>query len=440
MTRPAQRPTAPRPTPATRRARACGALVVLLAAAAACTKPAAAPAAFERPPAPVRAADAVAQDVPVYLDEIGRAVARETVWVQSQVGGKVETVSFTDGAELKKGDVLFTIDARPFQARLDAADAALLRARAAHARSRTAVLRPQATLERAQAARDLARSELARIAGLVESNAVSRSDYDAKKSAVAMADAEVGQAEADLAEAAPEEAEALAAVKQAEADVAMARLDVEYCTVRAPIDGRAGHRLVDAGNLIEATGSPLVMVERLDPIYVDFNVTERHLTAVQRNMAARTLRVEAKLPDEAGDARAGELTFVDNAVQDATGSVKLRATIPNADRHFWPGRFVQVRLVLETLKAAVLVPVGAPQISPKGSFVYVVTDAGTAEMRPVVLGQRQGAQIVVVEGIRAGERVIVEGQFAVTPGGKVLVAPAAAEPAAAEPAAAEHAR
>jgi multidrug efflux system membrane fusion protein len=202
--------------------------------------------------------------------------------------------------------------------------------------------------------------------------------------------------------------------------------------VRAPIDGRAGHRLVDAGNVIEATGAHLVMLERLDPVYVDFTVPENDLTEVQRNMARGPLSVEARLPDAPLEPRTGELTFVDNTVQERTGTVKLRATMPNADRRFWPGRFVTVRLVLSTLPGAVLVPATAPQLSAHGTFVYVVKDDATAEMRPVVLGQEHEGLVVIREGVKAGEKVVVAGQLAVTPGGKVRVE-TPAEPAAPAP-------
>ena len=407
--------------------------VALLAALAACAKPAAPPV-FERPPAPVQVAEAIARDVPVYLDEIGRAAAKETVWVQAQVTARIAETHFEDGADLKKGDLLFTLDARPFQAHLEAGEAALLRARASVARAEATVLRPQAALARARAARDLARQDLARVESLVAAKAVSQGDYDAKKGAVDMAEAEMQMAEADIAQISPEVEQARADVKVAEAEVAMARLDVGYCTIRSPIDGRAGNRLVDAGNLVSANDGRLVMIARLDPIYVDFTVNENDVATVQRNMARGALKVEVRLPDDPGDARTGELTFLDNAVQEATGTLRLRATLPNADHRFWPGRFVNVRLVLETLPGAVVVPAAAPQISAHGQFVYVVADDGTAQMRPATLGQRQGESVVVTSGVKAGERVVVAGQLAVTPGGKVRIEdPAASAPGAAEP-------
>jgi multidrug efflux system membrane fusion protein len=404
-------------------------VLALAAASAACSKTAGAPPAFERPPAPVQVATASARDVPVYLDEIGRVVAKEVVWIQAQVSARIESTNFEDGADLKKGDLLFTLDARPFQARLAAAEATLLRAQSAVIRAQATALRPKATLAHDQAALEYARVEFARAEGLVKTEAISKADYDAKKNAVAMAEADVKQAEAEVAQAAPEEKQALADVAKAEADVATARLDVEYCTVRSPIDGRAGHRFVDAGNLVKENESKLVMVERLDPVYVDFTVNENDVAAIQRNMAKGALRVEARLPDSK-DVRAGELTFLDNAVQETTGTLKLRATIPNADHVFWPGRFVNVRLVLEQLAGAVLVPAGTPQLSGKGTFAYVVKDDGTAEMRLVTVGQRQGDLVVLTDGVKAGERVVIMGQLAVTPGGKVRIEEPAAAAAA----------
>jgi len=341
---------------------------------------------FERPPAPVSVVTAASEDVPIYLDEIGKAVAREMVSIQPQVSGRITALHFADGADVKKGDPLLTIDPRPYQAALDAAEANLAQARASL---------------------DLARVQYLRAADLVQTNAVSRSEYDTRKSDVEVAEAQIGQRQAA---------------------VETARLDLEYCSVRSPIDGRTGHRLVDVGNVVEANKGPLLVIQRIDPIYSDFTVTENDLSAVQRNMAQGTLRVEVRLPDEPGEPRAGSLTFLDNAVQDGTGTVKLRATIPNADHRVWPGRFVKVRLVLSTLRGAVLVPASAPQTSAKGQFVYVVKEDSTAEMRPVTLGQRQEDRVVVTQGLTSGERIVITGQMAVMPGGKVRVA----EPAAAD--------
>jgi multidrug efflux system membrane fusion protein len=335
---------------------------------------------FERPPSPVTVATAVSMDVPFYLDEVGHTVAREVVSIQPEVSGKITEIHFVDGADLKKGDPLFTIDPRPFQSQLDAA---------------------QANLSQSKAALDFAKIQFARVQDLVESKAIARQDYDTRKNAV-----DVGEAQ----------------VKQNEAAVESARLNLEYTAILSPIDGRAGHRLVDNGNVVTANTTTLLTIERLDPIYADFTVTENDFSEVQRNEARRTLRVEVRLPDEPKP-EVGQLTFLDNSVQSSSGTVLLRATVPNPARHLWPGQFVNVRLVLATLPKAVLVPAAASQDSAKGTFVYVVKEDSTAELRPVKLGQRQGEMVVVEQGLQPGERVVMNGQLGVMPGGKVRVVP-----------------
>lgn len=344
----------------------------------------------ERPPAAVTVATAEARDVPVYLEQIGRCAAREMVAILPQVSGRITEVHFTDGADLRPGDPLFTIDPRPYQAALDQA---------------------RGTLAQKKAELELARIEFVRGQRLLRSSSTSRQDYESLKHGVDVAEAQV------LANQAAVEA---------------AKLNLEFCSIRSPIEGRAGHRLVDPGNVVLANSTnPLLMIQRLDPIYADFTIPENDLSEVQQYMARGTLQTEVRLPD-AGDApRMGKLTFLDNAVQEGTGTVKLRATLPNADHHFWPGRFVQVRLILRRLPHAVLIPATAPQNSAKGPYVYVVKPDATAEMRPVTLGQRHGEQVVVLKGVQAGERVVTVGQLAVTPGGKVRIeqpAPAASAP------------
>jgi membrane fusion protein, multidrug efflux system len=345
---------------------------------------------FERPPAPVTTVAAMAQDVPIYLDEIGKCVAREMVSIQPQVSGRITQIHFQDGQELHQGDLLFVIDPRPYQAALHQAEA---------------------TLAQQKAALEFANLQLTRAAGLVGEKAIPQEEYDTRKNAVAVCEAQV---------------------QQSAAAVETARLNVEYTAIRSPINGRAGHRLVDIGNVVTANSGSLLTLQRLDPIYSDFTVTENDLTAVQRNMTRGTLRVEVRLPDEPDAPVKGELTFLDNAVQDGSGTVTLRATVPNANHRLWPGRFVKVRLVLSTLPGAVLVPASATQMSAKGDFVYVVKDDSTAELRPVKLGQRQGDLVVVVQGLKPGEHVVANGQLGVTPGGKVLIQPQNAQPANAQ--------
>jgi multidrug efflux system membrane fusion protein len=363
---------------------------------------------FDRPPAPVAVAAAVAQDVPVYLDQIGKCVAREVVEIRPQVSGRIMNIHFADGANVKKGDLLFTVDPRPFQASLQQAEANLARDIAAKKQAEAALAR-----DRAQA--KLGEAQARRYAQLNRQGVVSNEQFEQMQT----------NSEALMATVAADEAavrNAEEAIKADEAAIENAKLQLSYCFIHSPIDGRAGQRLVDVGNLAApGAGTPLLVIQRLDPIYADFTISQNDLSAVQRNMSQGALKAEVRLPDEADKPVVGNLTFVDNAVKDATGTVNLRATIANGDRRFWPGRFVNVRLVLSVLRGAVLVPATAPQMSAKGQFVYVVKDDSTADMRFVTVGQRQGDLVVIEKGIAPGEKVVVNGQLGVTPGGKVLV-------------------
>src|ERR1700723_1631872 len=337
-------------------------------------------------PAPlVTVVNAKTQDVPRYLDEIGRNSAFESVTVTPQVGGRITERHFQDGENLQRGQLLFVIDPRPYKALLDSSEA---------------------SLAQAKAALDLAKIQFARDQEVIASRAISKQDYDTKKNTV-----DVDQAQVEAAQAALE----------------TAKLNLEYCYIHSPIEGRAGARLVDIGNVVQANTTSLLLIQRLDPIYADFTVTERALPDVQKQMVRGNLTAQVRLPSD-GDAggRKGKVTFLDNAVQNGTGTVNLRATVANSDHHFWPGQFVNVRLVLATDKAAVMIPGEAAQISQKGPFVYVVKPDQTAELRIVTLGQRQGGNGVVTGGLAAGENVVLTGQLTVVPGLKVKVVPGAA--------------
>ena len=323
---------------------------------------------------------ATTQDVPRYLDEIGRNAAFEAVAVTPQVSGRIVERHFQDGENLERGQLLFVIDPRPYKAQVDSA---------------------QAALAQAKAALDLAKIQFARDEEVIGQKAISQQDYDTKKNAV-----DVDQAQVEAAQAALE----------------TARLNLEYCYIRSPIDGRAGARLVDVGNVVQPNTTSLLSIQRLDPIYANFTITEGDLPAVQKQMSSGMLKAAVRLPsDPEHAARGGRVEFLDNAVQNGTGTVNLRATLSNSDHHFWPGQFVDVKLVLSTEKGAVLIPNQATQISQRGPFVYVVKSDDTAELRPVKLGQRQGDQVVVTDGLVANERVVLAGQMLVRPGGKVRV-------------------
>lgn len=365
----------------------------------------------QRPPAQVTVATAIARDVPVYLDEIGRIVPIDSVAVIPQVGGKIMAAHLEDGAFVKKGDLLFEIDDRPFKAALALAEA---------------------TLSQNKAELELADVEFKRVQDLMTRAIATPLEFDQRRVAKDIAQAKVEWAEAALDQA---------------------KLDLEHTRIVSPVSGRAGMRLIHAGNVVKANEQPLVSIQRLDPIYAEFTVTENDLGTVRKYVASagRTwgehpehgLRVEVDVPassarilaalgapvatpesgasNSAAGPRVGQLVFLDNAVQETTGTVKLRANLENSDHYFWPGQFVHARLILTTKESAVLFPERARQVGREGPFVYVVSDKDIASMRPIVLGQRHGELIVAEQGLQAGERVVVTGQMGVAPGEGVKV-------------------
>jgi len=373
---------------------------------------------FERPPAPVVVSTAVSQDVSNYMDALGKIVARETVSIQPQVSGRITQIHFTDGANVRKGQLLFTIDPRPFEANLKQAQANL-------ARDNAAKKQAEANLAREIAREKWGLAQVARYRTLVEQGVVPKEQYEQLR-----ADYDSLKANSEAARAAVRSADETIKVDQAAIETS--KVQLSYCYIHSPIDGRAGQRLVDIGNVVNPGGSgnndsngvpnnALLVIERLDPIYADFTISQNNLSAVQDQMRAGTLSAEVRLPDSGDDPISGRLTFVDNAVQTETGQVTLRATLPNPGHRFWPGRFVNVRLLLGTVPGAVLVPASAPQMSANGSYIYVVKPDSTAEQRQVSLGQRQGDLIVVEKGVAAGEKVVTNGQLGVTPNGKVVI-------------------
>jgi multidrug efflux system membrane fusion protein len=339
--------------------------------------------AVERPVVWVSASEAVSQDVPVYIDEIGSCSARENVSISPQVSGQITEINFTDGADLKKGDLLFTIDPRPYEAALKQA---------------------QASLAKSTASLDLAKSSFERVKELLPTGAISKDGYDTKQNAVILAEAQMQSDQAALQ---------------------MAQVNLDYCFIHSPIDGRAGQRQVDIGNVVTANsntaGAVLLVIQQLDPIYADFTIPEQSLELVRQEMAKGELKTYVQLPDKPdANARQGTLTFLDNTVKQETSTIKLRATLPNPDRYFWPGQFVHVRLVLSVEKDVVLVPSEAVQSSQTGQFVYVVKSDQTVEFRPVVAKRAIDGR-TVVDGVKAKEVVVTDGHLRLVPGAKVQI-------------------
>lgn len=342
-------------------------------------------AAAQPPPRPVAIAKVTTRDVPLYLDEIGTCAASETVQVQAQVAGQITARNFQDGADVKKGDLLFSIDPRPYQAALDQA---------------------KGQLAQAQAQLALNQTTLKRQTNLRAKNVVASQDLDTA----------VANARGDDAR-----------VKTAEGAVAAAQVNLDFCEIRSPIDGRAGLRNVDVGNVVSANsggGGPILLtIQRLDPIYTDFTVAEPDLPLVRRYLGGPNVKVETKSEDDNVAPRIGDLYFIDNAVQPGAGTVRARAVTPNPDRAFWPSQFVRVRLILDILKEAKLVPGGAVQIGQNGPYVFVVKADSTLDLRAVKPGQRQGDLMVISDGLEPGETVVVSGQLQLAPGTKVVAQP-----------------
>ncbi|MEN3370942.1 MAG: rane fusion protein multidrug efflux system [Verrucomicrobiota bacterium] len=324
-------------------------------------------------PRPVTTAKVVTQDVPLYLDEIGTTAAYETVQVQPQISGQIIAREFKDGADVKKGDLLFRIDPKPYEAVLASAQADLALS--------------QANLKRHQELR-------------------------AKN---VSATQELDTAEANA--------------RRSEAAVAAAQVNLDRCYIKSPIDGRAGLRNVDVGNVVGPGGTaPLLTIMGMDPIYTDFTVAENDLPLVRRYLSNPNLKVMTDADDDNVEPRLGTLYFIDNAVQPGAGTVKLRGVTPNSDRALWPSQFVKVRLILDQLKDAKLVPASAVQIGQNGPYVFVVKADSTLDLRQVKSGQRQGDLTVITEGVKPGEVVVTSGQLQLSPGAKVVVMKASENP------------
>jgi membrane fusion protein, multidrug efflux system len=334
----------------------------------------------------VTLATAEAHDVPLYLDGLGNAVPLATVAVRSQVDGRLDKVFFKEGQAVKKGDVLAQVDPRPFAIALHQAEATLARDRAQLENAKIALARDQA---------------------LQKDGLVTQQQLDDQAS-------QVNQFEAGL--------------KGDQAQIENARLQLDYARVRSPIDGVTGVRLVDAGNLVRSTdASGLVVVTQLDPMAITFSLPQDDLVRVQRALARGDLPVEVYNRDGATRLGAGVLALVDNQVNAATATVRLKAVIPNPERLLWPNQFVKARLRIETLPGALVVPAAAVQRGPEGSFVYVVGAQNTAEVRKVVVTTTEEDSAVVGKGLAPGERVVIEGQSQLKPNAKVAprAAPAA---------------
>jgi multidrug efflux system membrane fusion protein len=345
------------------------------------------------------------KDVPIDIASIGNVEAYSTISVRSQVTGMLTAVKFEEGQFVKKGSVLFTIDARPYQAALEQANANMARDVALQTQA-------EAQLTRDIANADYLRGQADRNAELVRRGILSKDQGDQSASAADAANASVN---ADRAAVASAKAQLVA--QQSAVD--SAKLQLDYTAITSPIDGRTGNLSLKAGNLVSANSIELVTITQVDPIYVTFSMPAVHLPAIKQHMSEGKLPVSATPQTAGGAPEPGELSFVDNAVDPATDTIKLKATFPNADHSLWPGQFARVSLRLTTLSNAIVVSAQAVQTGQDGQFVFVMKPDSTVEQRPITAGTAAGDDVVITAGLTPGETVVTEGQLRLEPGTRV---------------------
>lgn len=335
---------------------------------------------MKKPPVPVTAEAASVKSVPMQLLAIGTVEPFSQVSVRSRIGGELIKVYFREGQDVRKGDLLFTIDPRPFKNALEVAEA---------------------NMERDVALAKKAREDVNRYTELMREELVSRSQYEQIFATARALDATVS---ADRAA------------------VENARLLLSYCSIHAPVSGRTGGLLVHEGNQIKADDDKaIVVINQVQPIYVGFSVPEKSLPDIKKYMAHQKLKVEVRITGEEDKPVYGDVQFIDNTVDTTTGTIKLKGIFPNRDNRLWPGQFVNAVMTLSVQDNAVVVPSASIQTSQQGHFVYLIKEDMTAEMRPVTTGQSFQNITVISAGLQPGEKVVTDGQMRLTPGSQVEI-------------------
>ncbi len=333
-----------------------------------------------QPAVPVTIGRVVQKEMPLEVNVVGTVEAFSTVAVRAQVTGELKAVNFRQGEDVEAGQVLFTLDPRPLEAALSQAEANLQR-------------------DTAQAAN--AKVIAQRMEDLMERGVGTREQRDTARTTAAALDAVVGANRAA---------------------VENAKVQLQYATIRAPISGRTGALMVNAGNLVRANDQlPLVVINQVSPVYVSFGIPEATLPDLRRYMAQRDLEVQATPPNENVAPATGRITFVDNQVDQTTGTIRVKATFPNSSRSLWPGQFVNVTVRLASEAEAVVVPSVAVQAGPEGQYVFIVKDDQTVDMRAVTVARTAGTETVVKDGVKPGETIVLDGQLRLVPGSRITV-------------------
>jgi multidrug efflux system membrane fusion protein len=358
-------------------------------------------------PIPVTVGTTTQKTVPVQLRAIGNVQAYSTVSVKSRIAGQLLRVYFKEGQDVKRGELLFLVDPRPFETTLKQAEANL-------ERNTAQVKQAEANLQRDMAQEKNAQVEADRFKMLFEKGVVARQQYDKFRTDW---EALVATLQADRAA----KANAEAAVLADKAAVENAKLQLSYCSIHSPMDGRTGSLIVQEGNIIKENDANLVVINQITPIYVTFSVPEQNLGEIRKYLATGKVKVQVIIPNDEVFPEEGFVSFVDNTVDSTTGTIKLKGTFANPEKKLWPGQFVNVMLTLTTEPNAIVVPSRAIQTGQEGQYVFVVKQDLTVESRPVVAGRIVNTETVVQKGLNADEKVVTDGQLRLYPGAKVEI-------------------
>jgi membrane fusion protein, multidrug efflux system len=331
------------------------------------------------PPASVKVGKVLTEDVPIFVDTIGHVKSITSIDINARVEGELINIFFSPGKEVKKDEILFTIDPRPYEA---------------------ALLKATATMEENIANLKLAQDKVRRYTPLLKENYVSKYDFEQFQTNVELYSA---------------------IIRQNKADVETAKLNLNYCCIYSPMDGRTGIQNIDIGNLIKPNGDPIISIHQIQPIFIDLNVPEKYFPEIQKYQRKEKIQVRASVDDLDTKYSAGHLAVIDNQINQTTGMIKLKAIFKNEDRSLWPNQFIKARLVFRTQKDALMIPTRAVLYTTTGPTVFVVKDQDSVELRKIVVSEEYDEKIMVKQGLKEGEIIVLEGQLNLYAGAKIQI-------------------